>query len=253
MSAFQIIRRWGVATGITTSCSALAYAAAFFAEDAPTFVRVLIGICGAILIAASVFIPAREVSRQQIARRTAEDLCEAAVAEERTVLEDLLAPAVSLLGAVISAPNATTRSTYQQQMKQLVVDLAAEKIGPPRTRACLLELLPGPPRTVKCNSVWKGRNSKLDLTFQEGLNDGSDSIITVAEQKGTVYIRDVDDPGVCFPAGADFKTFMAATVWGGTKSYGCLSIDAEEAGALSATEQVLLRILAEILGAALSR
>ncbi|MET9564520.1 MULTISPECIES: GAF domain-containing protein [Streptomyces] len=253
MSAFQVIRRWSVATGITASCSALTYVGALFAEGAPTYVRILIGIGGAILITLSVFIPAREVSRQQIARRAAEDLCEAAVAEERTVLEDLLAPAVSLLGEVISAPTTSTRSTYQQQMKQLVVDLAAEKIGPPRTRACLLELLPGPPRTVQCNSVWKGRNSKLYLTFREGLNDGSDSIVAVAEHRGAVYIEDVDDPDICFPTGADFKTFMAVTVWGGTKSYGCLSIDAEQAGALSATEQVLLRILAEILGAALSR
>lgn len=253
MSALQFIRRWDVATGITASCSALAYVGAVLAEEVPTPVRVLIGVGGALLMAASVFIPAREVSRQRIARRAAEDLCEAAVAEERTVLEDLLAPAVSLLGEVISAPNASTRSTYQQQMKQLVVDLAAEKIGPARTRACLLELVPGPPRVLRCNSVWKGRSAKPYIHFKEGMNDGSDTIIDIAESRGAVYIENVDDPGVAFPAGADFKTFMAVTVWGGTQSYGCLSIDAEEAGALSATEQVLLRILAELLGAALSR
>lgn len=253
MSASQVIRRWDVTTGITASCSALAYVVALFAEDASTLGRVSIGIVGALFLIVSVVTPAREVSRQRIARKAAEELCEDAVAEERTVLEDLLAPAVSLLGEVISAPNASTRSTYQQQMKQLVVDLAAEKIGPPRTRACLLEIVPGPPRILKCNSVWKGRSARPYLCFEEGMNDGSDSIIDVAENRGRVYIENVDDPNIAFPAGADFKTFMAVTVWGGTRSHGCLSIDAEEAGALSATEQVLLTILAELLGAALSR
>lgn len=222
------------------------------AIDLATWLRWMITIIGTLLLFASVALPIRKANRSEVARNTAEQLAQEAVAAYDRRMHGVLIPMSGLLAELMAAPTALARERQQAQIKQAVVGYAIDNISGTEPRACLFEFQDGTPQKLVCTTLWKGRTKAPRQEFVQGDLAG-DEAFRVLRSKATKYVEEVttqNSPGM--PQGRDYKTYLQAPVYNDDHFFGLLCVDAPNPGDLKESDRRLAELLAQLLGVALA-
>ncbi len=206
----------------------------------------MVAASGAIAIALAVI-----ASRSEFDRRL-----EAAAATELAVdlewrlqvaLGDAVTPIGNLVGRI--AVEHENREALKGQLRQNIVDAAAQLCGPERTRAALFELADAVMRLT----AWTGRAEEPREVFARGDPNGDTAHALVAA-RDYVFVEDVQAPpsDVNIRPEAGYRTFLAVAVYAADKNFGMLTVDAPEPGTLDSGDVDVARALAQLLGAGLA-
>jgi hypothetical protein len=210
----------------------------------PGWLQLTIAAVGVVSTFVGIWLPSRAaVSARHVAERAA--------STQRQELQDLLAPVISLIGQITAESQPDQRRQHQVEIRRLITDSASDYIGGARTRACFFEYRSGPPAELVPIS-WKGRDSRPLTVFREDTDRG-DSVIKMLQERKSIFYQNLDlDAPPGFPAHKPYKTFIATTVAGGDKIFGMLAIDGLSVGDLTEHDEVLMRLLAQLLSAGLA-
>jgi hypothetical protein len=219
--------------------------------DLPTWTNVALISFGSLSALLAFILPLRQVGTERKGRLEAQALAEEAVGAYKLQMHDMLIPLSGIVTDIIAAGRGQVRRDVQQKLRQLVVDLAAENIGPERTRACFFEHTDGPPRTLTLKN-WKGRNRQPHAPFVDGTPRG-DSVFSLIDKRESSLVGDVSKAHLPEWSGnAEYKTFICATVSSGNLVYGMLTLDSLQVGDLCDDDLLLMRLLAQLLASGLA-
>ncbi|MFF4710169.1 GAF domain-containing protein [Streptomyces eurythermus] len=224
----------------------------------PIWLAMTIMAVGVIATVATVIVSRREAVAARRDLVTAEQAAKAAAERARGAMEDVLTVLVHHIGEIVSANSKSTRSQLQQQMKQAIVSLTAQLIGPDNARACVLEVDPASQgtgvREMKClNGLWMGRAEAPRTVFREDQARGA-SLLKLMDDRKSTFVENVDalDPTLR-PETDSYKTYITATITAaGKDAFGVLCVDAPCPGNLRKEDIRLVEVLARLLGAALA-
>jgi hypothetical protein len=219
-------------------------------EDLPAVAYIALLVCGGFSALLAYLLPVNYARLERAERLAARDLATKAVADYKLQVHDMLIP-LSTLVTDILVETGQGRRNGQHTLRQLVVDLAAQNIGPERTRACFFEFSDGPPRMLT-RPNWHGRNQNPRPCFQENTPEGN-YVFSTVDRRGWILVKDVDTaqlPG--WTGKAEYKTFICVTVCSEKHIYGMLTLDSLQAGDLNDDDLLLMRLLAQLLATGLS-
>lgn len=207
-----------------------------------------------LLVAAALFASPVVLSsyREHVKTREARSAAELAVEYQARLgltLGEAITPVADLLGQIGDA-RGDDRVRLQGQLRQRVVDACAELCGPERTRASFFALEGKVMRPV----AWAGRTDPPSSLFLKGEPQG-DRVHKLVATRRRILVPDTRRPprGVSVRPDAPYRTFLSVPVYGGTRSFGMLSIDAPDRGALNESDLDIATALAQLLGAGLGR
>jgi GAF domain-containing protein len=198
-------------------------------------------------------VPAYEQIRKERMRATAQQAAEAGAIAMRVTLNDALDPIVRQLGRVVSAPGRREREAQQEGLVTMVVDSAARLVGSGRVRACLFRFAPGTPG-VLVPTEYSGRVDDPLQPVREGTPEGG-LVFDMIRHNHHLLCPDADASplqGWQVVAPQTYLSFAAVPVAAGQNAFGMLMVDALERGSIRQLDVPLLRLLAGLLGDALS-
>jgi hypothetical protein len=207
---------------------------------------------GAVAVAIPLWIKSRREIRQQAAALSAEALAIDSDARLRLIVGDVTAPIAEVVGRVHQARTGPERSSLQGQLKQLIVEAAANLCDGDRTRATFFELDGG----VMRPQAWTGRSDRPSRVFTDRHDDrsGQEALLLVRFHD-FLFVEDVHaealPPGVVPKPGSRYRSFISAAVFCGEQSFGMLSVDAPVPNAFDETDLNVVRAMAQLLGAGL--
>lgn len=210
-------------------------------------------VAGTLAALLAFLLPTRQLMTERRNRAEAEHLASEAVASYKLKVHDMLIPLFLTVGDVVAAPNTPARREAQQKLQQMVVDLAAEYIGPDRSRACFFAL-EGTTPSGRCLRLknWRGRNKKPRQNFAEDTPCGEFAIKVVMSLDAQL-IPDVDTAGLPdVTSDGSVKTFICATVFANDRPLGMLSLDSLQPGDLKEDDLDLIRLFAQLLATGLA-
>lgn len=220
-------------------------------DDLPTWANIALIVGGSLSALLAFLLPLRHASIERKGRLEAQALAEEAVGAYKLQMHDMLMPLSVVVTDIIAAGRGQARRDAQQTLRQLVIDLAAENIGPKRTRACFFEYSDESPRTLTPRN-WRGRNRQPQTCFVENTPRGN-AVFDLIDKRESSLVRDVDMaqlPG--WTGNAEYKTFICATVFSGNRVYGMLTLDSLHAGDLYDDDLLLMCLLAQLLASGLA-
>jgi len=172
--------------------------------------------------------------------------------ETLVVLGDALDPVMIDLAATTSRPK-TERRAKRSGLVNLVlsatIGLAEEKSRP---RACYFRLASDDPVRPAGMTLeaFVGRSVPAKAKFITGTEAG-DAALQMIEEGNHLFCDDVREnppPGWVPTERGEYLTFISVTVAAGERTYGMLTLDAVEAGALTAEDVQMMRVLGHVLG-----
>lgn len=247
-------RAWWWPVAVPAAATAAAWLIQVLVSDElPGWARAALVVAGALSTLLAFLLPTRQLINERRDRTEAEELAANAVASYKVKVHDMLIPLTLAVSNVVTASNARIRREEQQTLRQLVVDLAAEKIGPDRSRACFygLDSSGNPGRHLRLKN-WHGRNKMPQQEFTEGTPHGS-LVMALIDELGAKLIDDVDKVGLSgAPGQFEHKTLIFATVFAHEIPLGILTLDSLRPGDLNVDDLDLMRLFAQLLATGLA-
>ncbi|HEV8649148.1 MAG TPA: GAF domain-containing protein [Actinomycetes bacterium] len=209
-------------------------------------------VAGGVAVGIPLWIKSRREIRQEAAARSAEALAIDTDARLRLIVGDVTAPIAEVVGRVHQARTRPERSSLQGQLKQLIVEAAANLCNGDRTRATFFELDGG----VMRPQAWTGRSDRPSRVFTDRPDDrsGQEALLLVRFHD-FLFVEDVHaealPPGVQPKPTSKYRSFISVAVFCGEQSFGMLSVDAPLPHAFDETDLNVVRAMAQLLGAGL--
>jgi GAF domain-containing protein len=232
---------------------ALGYVVAVLWDGLPTTAsRWALVVAGAVAVAIPLGIKSRRELRQEAAARSAETIAIEADTKLRLVVGDVVTPIAEVVGKVHQAVDEAARGSLRGQLKQLIVEAAANLCDGERARATFFELEGGEMRAT----AWFGRGDQPETVFTDAPDDrrGQEALLLVRFHDFLLVddVRAETLPRGAEPRpGATYRSFISVAVFCGGESLGMLSVDAPEPYAFDETDLNVMRAMAQLLGAGL--
>ncbi|SER22226.1 GAF domain-containing protein [Microlunatus flavus] len=217
--------------------------------------RTVIGwaVVQALATAAAFLIPqVRQIRSEQRQAKAEEREFDTRV-EVKLALNDALEPVVRLLGEIAQEPRRGPRDQLRAQAVPLVLTTAAGLTGEDRVRACWFALDPGPPQRLEPQESL-GRAGPVTTVFTGGTPAGDAALALVTDNRplrvdamaevpaGQWQLEDVDG----------YESLLVVPVTVANVAFGMITLDALEPGTFDDDDVALLRLMAGLLGTALS-
>lgn len=257
-----IVRRVGVRTseprawpwvGVALVFVVLSPVASLLTRDATGRTSVAWIVVQALATAAAFLIPqVRQIRSEQRQAKAEEREFDTRV-EVELAFNDALEPVVRLLGELAQETVRDQRERLRAQAVPLVLTTTAQLTGEDRVRACWFALEPGPPqRLVPQESL--GRAGPVTTVFSRGTPAG-DAALDLATTNGQLLVADLpaDQPQLWrLDDVAAARSLVAVAVTVGNVAHGMITLDALEPGTFDDDDVALVRLMAGLLGAAMS-
>ncbi|GAA4355838.1 GAF domain-containing protein [Angustibacter luteus] len=202
---------------------------------------------GAVLAGIAVLTNLLQQQRFRRQRQTLEQVAVDAEAALTLTINGVFAPITSYLGELVSTSSDADRAHVAGQVSQAVVD-AAVTLTAAEARSAFYRL-DGDGLGLTRES-WGGRSMQPRPRFSGGTPDG-DAVLDIVRQGDFVFVDDVAaSPMVTPTTGSGYRTVVAVAVTAGPVPLGLLTVDAPGLGDLSEDDVELVRVLANLLGAA---
>jgi GAF domain-containing protein len=207
---------------------------------------------GAVAVAVPLWVKSRRELRQETDTRSAETLAIETDARLRLIVGDVVTPIAEVVGRVHQTSGKGERESLRGQLKQLVVEAAANLCDGERARAVFFQLERGEMRAA----AWFGRGEPPTTVFTDGPGDrrGQEALLLVRFHDYLLVddVRADELPRGAEPRpGASYRSFISVAVFCGEQNLGMLSVDAPEPGAFDDTDLNVMRAMAQLLGAGL--
>lgn len=173
--------------------------------------------------------------------------------EVELAFNDALEPVVRLLGELAQETEHVQRERRRAQMVPLVLTTTAQLTGQDRVRACWFALDPGPPQRLQPQESL-GRAGPVTTVFTRG-TPGGDAALDLVTTNGQLVVDDLaadasdlwrlDDREVS-------RSLVVVAVAVGNVAHGMISLDALEPDGFDDDDVALVRLMAGLLGAAMS-
>jgi GAF domain-containing protein len=232
---------------------ALGYAVAVLRDGAPaTSGAWALVAAGAVAVAVPLWVKSRRELRQERDSRSAETLAIETDAKLRLIVGDVVTPIAEVVGRVHQTSGKGERESLRGQLKQLVVEAAANLCDGERPRAVFFQL----ERDEMRAAAWFGRGEPPTTVFTDGPGDrrGQEALLLVRFHDYLLVddVRADELPRGAEPrAGASYRSFISVAVFCGEQNLGMLSVDAPEPHAFDETDLNVMRAMAQLLGAGL--
>jgi GAF domain len=232
---------------------ALGYAVAVLWDGLPTTPsRWGLVVAGGVAVAIPLWIKSRRELRQEAEARSAETIAIEADTKLRLVVGDVVTPIAEVVGKVHQAVDEGERSALRGQLRQLIVEAAANLCDGERARATFFELDGGAMRAT----AWFGRGDQPETVFTDAPHDrrGQEALLLVRFHDFLLVddVRAETLPRGAEPRpGATYRSFISVAVFCGEENLGMLSVDAPEPYAFDETDLNVMRAMAQLLGAGL--
>jgi len=232
---------------------ALGYAVAVLWDGLPTTLsRWALVAAGAVAVAIPLAIKSRRELRQEAEARSAETIAIEADTKLRLVVGDVVTPIAEVVGRVHQAADEAERGSLRGQLKQLIVEAAANLCDGERARATFFELVAGEMRAA----AWFGRGDQPETVFTDAPDDrrGQEALLLVRFHD---FLLVDDVRAEALPRGAEprpgatYRSFISVAVFCAEENLGMLSVDAPEPYAFDETDLNVMRAMAQLLGAGL--
>jgi GAF domain-containing protein len=238
---------------LETFAVALGYVVSVLWSGLPTTTsRWALVITGAVAVGIPLGIKSRRELRQEAEARSAETIAIEADTKLRLVVGDVVTPIAEVVGKVHQAATETERGSLRGQLKQLIVEAAANLCDGERARATFFELHGGEMRAT----AWFGRGDPPETVFTDAPDDrrGQEALLLVRFHD---YLLVDDVRAETLPRGAEprpgatYRSFISVAVFCAEENLGMLSVDAPEPFAFDETDLNVMRAMAQLLGAGL--
>ena len=232
---------------------ALGYVVAVLWDGLPTTSgRWTLVMAGGVAVAIPLAIKSRRELRQEAQARSAEAIAIEADTKLRLVVGDVVAPIAEVVGRVHQAVDEAERGSLRGQLKQLIVEAAANLCDGERARATFFELAGGEMRAT----AWFGRGDQPETVFTDAPDDrrGQEALLLVRFHDFLLVddVRAETLPRGAEPRpGATYRSFISVAVFCADENLGMLSVDAPEPYAFDETDLNVMRAMAQLLGAGL--
>jgi hypothetical protein len=207
---------------------------------------------GAVAVAIPLWVKSKRELRQEAEARSAEAIAIEADTKLRLVVGDVTTPIAEVVGKVHQSATEAERESLRGQLKQLIVEAAANLCDGERARATFFELDGGEMRAT----AWFGRGDQPETVFTEAPDDrrGHEALLLVRFHDFLLVddVRAERLPRGAEPRpGATYRSFISVSVFCGEQNFGMLSVDAPEPYAFDETDLNVMRAMAQLLGAGL--
>jgi hypothetical protein len=246
-----VIGQWRWLVPVTAAAATFAWVVGLLAGRAHGAERITLIASGAVLTAIAAGVPLWQQRRATEARLDAVAAAQAARAAMRIALEDALDPFVHLVGRLVDAKG-SDKTRLRGEAIQLAVTTVAALAGAERIRVCFFLLVENPPRRLHAER-FAGRAGAPTMAFIEGTTAG-DAALRMINRAGWTYVEDTatEPPRFWWDAERKYRTFLAGSVATPDKVVGLLTLDALGPGELRQVDLTLVRLIADLLGTALS-
>jgi transcriptional regulator with GAF, ATPase, and Fis domain len=173
--------------------------------------------------------------------------------EVELAFNDALEPVVRLLGELAQETDRRERERRRAQVVPLVLTTTAQLTGQDRVRACWFALDTGPPQRLAPQESL-GRAGAVTTVFARGTPPG-DAAIDLVTTNGQLLVEDrtvevsehwrLDDT-------AAYRSLVVVAVTVGNVAYGMITLDALEPDSFEDDDVALVRLMAGLLGTAMS-
>jgi transcriptional regulator with GAF, ATPase, and Fis domain len=173
--------------------------------------------------------------------------------EVELAFNDALEPVVRLLGELVQETEHVQRERLRAQMVPLVLTTTAQLTGQDRVRACWFALDPGPPERLEPEESL-GRAGPVTTVFTRG-TPGGDAALDLVTASAQVVLEDrpADQPDLWRLDGtAAYRSLVVVAVTVGNVAHGMITLDALEPDSFDDDDVALVRLMAGLLGAAMS-
>jgi hypothetical protein len=207
----------------------------------------------ALATAAAFLIPQVRQIRAEQRQATAEEREFDTRVEVELAFNDALEPVVRLLGELAQETGRDQRERLRAQAVPLVLTTTAQLTGQDRVRACWFALDPGPPeRLVPQESL--GRTGPVTTVFARGTPAGAAALdLVTANSQLLVADLPADQPDLWrLDDTAACRSLVAVAVTVGNVAHGMITLDALEPDGFDDDDVALVRLMAGLLGTALS-
>jgi GAF domain len=207
---------------------------------------------GAVAVAVPLWVKSRRELRQEAETRSAETLAIETDAKLRLVVGDVVTPIAEVVGRVHQTSGRAERESLRGQLRQLVVEAAANLCDGERARAVFFQLQRGEMRAA----AWFGRGDPPATVFTDDPGDrrGQEALLLVRFHDYLLVddVRAEELPRGAEPRpGATYRSFISVAVFCADQDLGMLSVDAPEPHAFDETDLNVMRAMAQLLGAGL--
>jgi hypothetical protein len=232
---------------------ALGYVVSVLWSGLPTTAsRWALVLAGAVAVGIPLAIKSRRELRQEAEARSAETVAIEADTKLRLVVGDVVTPIAEVVGKVHQAATETERGSLRGQLKQLIVEAAANLCDGERARATFFELEGREMRAT----AWFGRGDPPETVFTDAPDDrrGQEALLLVRFHDFLLVddVRAETLPRGAEPRpGATYRSFISVAVFCAEENLGMLSVDAPEPFAFDETDLNVMRAMAQLLGAGL--
>ncbi|HEY0238941.1 MAG TPA: GAF domain-containing protein [Friedmanniella sp.] len=173
--------------------------------------------------------------------------------EVELAFNDALEPVVRLLGELAQATDRDQRERLRAQTVPLVLTTTAQLTGQDRVRACWFALEPGPPQRLQPQESL-GRAGPVTTVFARG-TPGGDAALDLVTSNGQHVVDDLstgppdqwrlDDTSA-------YLSLVVVAVTVGNVAHGMITLDALEPDSFDDDDVALVRLMAGLLGTAMS-
>jgi hypothetical protein len=203
--------------------------------------------------AAAFLIPqVRQIRSEQRQARAEEREFDTRV-EVELAFNDALEPVVRLLGELAQESGRGRREQLRAKAVPLVLTTTAQLTGQDRVRACWFALEPGPPQQLAPQESL-GRAGPVTTVFARGTLAG-DAALDLVRANGQLLVGDlpVDQPDLWrLDDAAAGRSLVVVAVAVGNVAHGMITLDALEPDSFDDDDVALVRLMAGLLGTAMS-
>lgn len=173
--------------------------------------------------------------------------------EVELAFNDALEPVVRLLGELAQETEHVQRERLRAQTVPLVLTTTAQLVGQGRVRACWFALDPGPPERLQPEESL-GRAGGVTTVFARG-TPGGDAALDLVTGNSQLLVDDLADGSPDLWRLDDtsaYRSLVVVAVTVGNVAYGMITLDALEPDSFDDDDVALVRLMAGLLGTALS-
>lgn len=253
MSRFSswLVRRY---RPLAVCCAVAAFLLGSFAGRSSGWLLWVLTGAAALVTAASVGLPLLAARSARVAATDAQQVAERAKQQMRLVVGRVLTPLAYLLGEITDTrPRSNELERLQGQALQVVLAAATELVDAEGVRACFFRWVSGRPNRLVLSGYY-GRAEPGTIAFISGTELGNEAFRLIERDEDAFYpdLTKHAPPG-WDPRAHRHRSLVVVPVATERESFGVLTVDSEEPGQLREQDVEVVRLLGELLAAALNR
>lgn len=235
----------------TAVAATVAWLAGVISGSAHGPVRIALIVVGAALTFVAAALPLWQHRRASDARTDAIAAAEAARARMRVTLNDALEPLVHVISQLGETPM-PSKARRRGEAVQFTVNTIAALSDADRVRVCFFRLDLGPPAGFHLDA-FTGRAGAPEASLHPG-SSGSDAALRVLRDGRWVLIDDLASSPAPFnwDHAPEYRSVLIGPINRAGLPIGLVTLDALQPGELAHADLGVLRLLAELLGIALT-